>query len=228
MERHHRQPCSRSSCQPARARRAHRGRPWYSATASSTATSRTARRSRTASEARTPRGRRQPAQHPGDGLGLPRRRGQRHRRQTARRRALRHHDPAARLGRPEGRRTASASRATRWWTGPTASVDGETIPGEDRGDVQQGVRRRRPAVHGPDVEELTGIYIDHFVVVDFNGFKDMVDAVNGVEVCIPEDVDDDRAQHPLRGRHPGARRAGRRSTTCASATCSRSPATSAG
>ena len=41
------------------------------------------------------------------------------------------------------------------------------------------------------VEELTGIYIDHFVTVDFNGFKDMVDAVDGVEVCIPKDVDDD-------------------------------------
>ena len=41
------------------------------------------------------------------------------------------------------------------------------------------------------VEELTGIYIDHFVTVDFNGFKDMVDAVGGVEVCIPKDVDDD-------------------------------------
>lgn len=42
------------------------------------------------------------------------------------------------------------------------------------------------------VEELTGIYIDHFVVLDFNGFKDMVDAIDGVEVCIPKDVDDDR------------------------------------
>ena len=41
------------------------------------------------------------------------------------------------------------------------------------------------------VEKLTGIYIDHFVTLDFNGFKDMVDAVGGVQVCIPQDVDDD-------------------------------------
>lgn len=40
------------------------------------------------------------------------------------------------------------------------------------------------------VEELTGIYVDHFIVVDFNGFKDMVDAVGGVEVCLEEPVDD--------------------------------------
>ena len=39
-------------------------------------------------------------------------------------------------------------------------------------------------------EQLTGVHIDHFVVVDFNGFRDMVDAVHGVEICIPEDVDD--------------------------------------
>lgn len=39
-------------------------------------------------------------------------------------------------------------------------------------------------------EDLTGIYIDHYVVVDFRGFKDMVNAIDGVEVCIPEDIDD--------------------------------------
>jgi LCP family protein required for cell wall assembly len=39
-------------------------------------------------------------------------------------------------------------------------------------------------------EQLTGIRIDHFVVVDFSGFKDMVDAVKGVEICVPEEVND--------------------------------------
>lgn len=40
------------------------------------------------------------------------------------------------------------------------------------------------------VESLTGIYIDHFLVVDFNGFKAMVEAINGVEVCLPKEVND--------------------------------------
>ena len=40
------------------------------------------------------------------------------------------------------------------------------------------------------VESLTDIYLDHFLVVDFNGFKDMVEAINGVEVCLPKEVDD--------------------------------------
>ncbi|MGW1726374.1 LCP family protein [Streptomyces sp. NPDC002306] len=44
------------------------------------------------------------------------------------------------------------------------------------------------------VEKLTGIRIDHYVVVDFNGFKDMVDAVDGVQVCLEEPVDDKAAK----------------------------------
>lgn len=40
------------------------------------------------------------------------------------------------------------------------------------------------------VEALTDIRIDHFVVVNFQGFKDMVDAIDGVEICVPETVDD--------------------------------------
>ena len=47
-----------------------------------------------------------------------------------------------------------------------------------------------PACTIRQVEQLTGVHVDHFVVVDFHGFKDMVDAIDGVEVCIPEDVDD--------------------------------------
>ncbi|MYV51444.1 LCP family protein [Streptomyces sp. SID3212] len=40
------------------------------------------------------------------------------------------------------------------------------------------------------VEKLTGIRIDHHMVIDFSGFKDMVNAVDGVEVCLAEPVDD--------------------------------------
>ncbi|MET9825803.1 LCP family protein, partial [Streptomyces sp. NPDC006349] len=44
------------------------------------------------------------------------------------------------------------------------------------------------------VEKLTGIRIDHHVVVDFQGFKKMVDALDGVEVCLRKPVDDKDAQ----------------------------------
>lgn len=48
------------------------------------------------------------------------------------------------------------------------------------------------------VELMTGIRIDHYMVVDFNGFKDMVDAVDGVEVCLKEPIDDPDAHVKLR------------------------------
>ncbi|WP_432030723.1 LCP family protein [Streptomyces sp. 1222.5] len=47
------------------------------------------------------------------------------------------------------------------------------------------------------VEKLTGIRVDHHMVVDFSGFKEMVDAVDGVQVCLKEPVDDKAAKLKL-------------------------------
>ncbi|WP_236700463.1 LCP family protein [Allosalinactinospora lopnorensis] len=43
------------------------------------------------------------------------------------------------------------------------------------------------------VEELTDVHIDHFVMLDFIGFKDMVDAIGGIPMCIPEPIQDSKA-----------------------------------
>ncbi|WP_435885823.1 LCP family protein [Streptomyces subrutilus] len=47
------------------------------------------------------------------------------------------------------------------------------------------------------VEKLTDIRVDHHMVVDFGGFKRMVDAVGGVEVCLKQPVDDTEAKLKL-------------------------------
>ncbi|MFE1025255.1 LCP family protein [Streptomyces sp. NPDC058818] len=47
------------------------------------------------------------------------------------------------------------------------------------------------------VEKLTGVRIDHHVVVDFQGFKELVDALDGVEVCLRKPVDDKDAKLKL-------------------------------
>ncbi|WP_103510702.1 LCP family protein [Streptomyces sp. SM13] len=47
------------------------------------------------------------------------------------------------------------------------------------------------------VEKMTGIRIDHHMVVDFNGFKDMVDAVDGVEICLKQPINDKDAHLEL-------------------------------
>jgi LCP family protein required for cell wall assembly len=52
------------------------------------------------------------------------------------------------------------------------------------------------------IETLTGIRVDHFVKVDFSGFKQVVDALGGVEVCLPQRIDDtDSKLHLSAGRH---------------------------
>lgn len=44
------------------------------------------------------------------------------------------------------------------------------------------------------MEKLTGIRIDHHMVIDFGGFKKMVDAIGGVEVCLKDPVNDSEAK----------------------------------
>ncbi|MEV5412006.1 LCP family protein [Thermopolyspora sp. NPDC052614] len=51
------------------------------------------------------------------------------------------------------------------------------------------------------IESLTGIHIDHFVKVDFIGFKEMVDALGGVEMCLPEPIRDRKALLDLPAGH---------------------------
>ncbi|GAA4847605.1 LCP family protein [Kitasatospora terrestris] len=46
-----------------------------------------------------------------------------------------------------------------------------------------------PACTQNTVEALTGLRIDHTIVVDFKGFAAMTAAVHGVDVCVPNDVD---------------------------------------
>ncbi|CAM4144061.1 LCP family protein [Nocardiopsis rhodophaea] len=48
------------------------------------------------------------------------------------------------------------------------------------------------------VESLTGIRIDHFVHLSFVGFRDMVDAIGGVPMCIPEPISDKRSKLDLK------------------------------
>ena len=40
------------------------------------------------------------------------------------------------------------------------------------------------------LEGNTGLFVDHYAVVDFRGFKQMVDALGGVDVCTSEPIDD--------------------------------------
>ncbi len=53
------------------------------------------------------------------------------------------------------------------------------------------------------IESLTDIRIDHYLKVDFTGFKNIVNALGGIEICLPQAVNDrDSKLQPAR---PAAR-----------------------
>ncbi|MBW5252118.1 LCP family protein [Streptomyces sp. P01-B04] len=51
-----------------------------------------------------------------------------------------------------------------------------------------GTAEGNPACTQNTVEQLTGLRVDHTVVVDFKGFSKLTDVVGGVQVCLPNDV----------------------------------------
>lgn len=72
---------------------------------------------------------------------------------------------------------------------PTCKAkDGATIPG--RTDMINSSFDYGPACTWKTIESLTGIRIDHFVTVDFTGFEGMISALGGVQVCLPQSVND--------------------------------------
>jgi len=75
---------------------------------------------------------------------------------------------------------------------------------DDQGNVVAGADEvmwnNAYAVGGADctakqTELLTGLHVDHYIALNFGGFKGMVNAIGGVTVCIPEEVDD--AKHNI-------------------------------
>src|SRR3954470_16613793 len=67
--------------------------------------------------------------------------------------------------------------------------NGDTIPGASDVMWDAAFSLGGPACTIQQFEQTTGVRIDNYVVVDFGSFQQMVDAVDGVEVCVPEDID---------------------------------------
>ena len=68
--------------------------------------------------------------------------------------------------------------------------NGDVLPGATNAMWNEAFSVGGPACTMQQFEQITGIRLDHYVMLDFAGFQDMVDAIDGVEVCIPEDICD--------------------------------------
>jgi LCP family protein required for cell wall assembly len=66
----------------------------------------------------------------------------------------------------------------------------DTVPAETKVKLNTAYAIGGPRCLTKWVQQLTGMRINHFVGVDFNGFKDMVDAVQGVTVHVDAPVKD--------------------------------------
>lgn len=66
------------------------------------------------------------------------------------------------------------------------------ISGGGRGKISSALSLGRPALVAT-IELLTGVEINKYAQVNLAGFRDLVDAIGGVEVCIPEPIPFDPA-----------------------------------
>ena len=81
---------------------------------------------------------------------------------------------------------------------PACEQNGEfegTDGGPDR--LNHAMRYGGMGCQGNAVETVTGVHLDHMVTVDFAGFEDIIDTIGGVTMCVPEPVDDPKADLQL-------------------------------
>jgi LCP family protein required for cell wall assembly len=62
------------------------------------------------------------------------------------------------------------------------------IPGYGSGKINAANQFGGPALTLATVRNLTGLDIHHVVVVDFDGFKDLIDALGGIEIDVPKPI----------------------------------------
>jgi LCP family protein required for cell wall assembly len=65
---------------------------------------------------------------------------------------------------------------------------GRTFPATTHAIINESLARGGPGCTLATVQNLTGVYIDHWMTIDFAGVVKMADAVGGVEVCVKQPV----------------------------------------
>jgi LCP family protein required for cell wall assembly len=73
------------------------------------------------------------------------------------------------------------------------------IPGHGRHKINSAYGRgggadgKGPELLVRSIEGATGLHIDHYAEIGFTGFVSVVDAVGGVDLCVPEAIEDPKA-----------------------------------
>lgn len=87
---------------------------------------------------------------------------------------------------------------------PTCASDsgGGSVPGGRQQMFNTAYQAGGPACAVKTVEKMSGIRMDHYVEVDFTGFKKLIDDLGGVEITTKQAIDDDKSHLHLKpGTH---------------------------
>ncbi|MEU6626378.1 LCP family protein [Streptomyces litmocidini] len=83
---------------------------------------------------------------------------------------------------------------------PECKDDKGTYPATDNRPINESLQRGGPGCTLTTWESLSGVYIDHWIMVDFAGVVAMADEVGGVPVCVKSGVSD----HPTKAQPGGS------------------------
>ncbi|MFD5142033.1 LCP family protein [Streptomyces sp. NPDC058401] len=92
---------------------------------------------------------------------------------------------------PEGRKKATAisiPRDTLITRPECKDKNGKTVPGANRVMINSVIGTAGPACVVKTVEQMSGVRVDHLVKVEFAGFKELVDALGGVDVTLDKPI----------------------------------------
>ncbi|MET7814673.1 LCP family protein [Streptomyces sp. NPDC005395] len=94
---------------------------------------------------------------------------------------------------PEGRKEAvavSIPRDTLVTRPECTKSDGTEVASAERVMFNSVYSQVGPACVVKTVEKMSGVRMDHYMEIDFAGFKDLVDAIGGVTVTVDQDIHD--------------------------------------
>ncbi|MFI6060851.1 LCP family protein [Streptomyces sp. NPDC051286] len=84
----------------------------------------------------------------------------------------------------------------------TSDTTGETVAGQQRAMFNTAYEVGGPACAVKTVESMSGIRMDHYVEVDFTGFKKLIDQLGGVKITTTQAIDDSKSHlHLQPGTH---------------------------
>lgn len=72
----------------------------------------------------------------------------------------------------------------------TDATTGKVYPASSNTQINESLERGGPGCTVATISNLTGVAVDHFMLVDFNAVKALSSVVGGVQVCVTEPIDD--------------------------------------